>query len=256
MSISFRLTAALLGAACVGICQSSSAGVIVVDALSQSPFAFINIGAAVAAAANGDVILVRDGTYDQSTVAGKSLTIVADSSALVVVNATPQPGQPAIQIDGTSAPTRVTLRGLTCIGPGGATQLAAGIVVGGGAAVWLESVEVDSFSFPLDIFQATVVANACSFHAAPGDQALLAVGGTAITAQDSTLSLHDVVAAGGQGASAASLAVPAGDGGVSLIGTTLFASGSWILGGQGGSGTDFGGPCIDGAHGGVGLLLV
>jgi len=78
--------------------------------------AFTTIGAAVAAASDGDLIVVRDGTYPGFVLLGRSLSVVADVDAAPVVGLS--------AVEQTSTSDRVVLRGLTfrstgsCSGPG------------------------------------------------------------------------------------------------------------------------------------------
>lgn len=110
------------------------AGVLVVDP-SAGPFTTIQ--AAVNAAQLGDTVLVRQGLYDNFTVNGKSLSIVADSP-LVFVTTPGNSGNPGITVTNLPAGGSVLVRGLhsyfgvsvlSCAGP-----------------VWFEEVETFGLS--------------------------------------------------------------------------------------------------------------
>lgn len=233
-------------------------GVVVVDASGSVPGAFTSLQAAVNAAVDGDVLLVKDGTYDQVAVNGKSLTLVADTGASVVIGASPIAGLPGLTIDGSSGPTRVTVQGIlvSSSAPGSGADI--GLRVGGGAVAWLEAVAVDGFNTGFDVNGAEVIAHACEFYGAPGDPTTQVDGGTAVVAQNATLSFHGVTVVGGQGLAASTLANPAGIGGVGIVldGGSLFCSGSVLGGGAGGDGVDLGGPCVAGGDGGVAVVMV
>jgi hypothetical protein len=241
----------------VSIGATAGAGVRIADASGATPGSFTSLQAAVNAAVSGDVVLVKDGTYDQVLVDGKSLSIVADAGASVVLGASPISGLPALTIQGSLGPTRVTVQGIavSSSAPGSGTDV--GLRVGGGAVVWLESVAVDGFNTGFDLNGAEVIAHACEFYGAPGDPTTQVDGGIAVVAQNATLSFHGVTAVGGQGLAASTLANPAGIGGIGVLldGGTLFCSGSLLGGGAGGDGIDFGGPCVAGGDGGVALVL-
>lgn len=261
--MSFRTwckTGAIRGIASVGIVVAgvgAHGGVIVVDASAVPPFGFTDLQSAVNAAVDGDVLLVRDGTYDQVVVNGKSLTITADTGASVVIGASPVTGLPALTIDGSAGPTRVVVNGIVITSSAPGSGFDVGLRVAGGAAAWLESVSVDGFNVGFDVNGAEVMAHACEFYGAPGTLQTQVDGGTAITAQSATLSFHGVTAVGGSGLSATSLANPAGIGGPGIVldGGTLFCSGSVLGGGAGGDGIDFGGPCVAGGDGGIALVM-
>lgn len=75
---------------CVGLFAGiSDAGVIVVDAQNGPGTDFVELKPALAAAANGDVVLLRSGTYDGfHVISGKAVSVVADAGANVVITNT------------------------------------------------------------------------------------------------------------------------------------------------------------------------
>jgi hypothetical protein len=82
--MSIRILAAAL---CVSsICAIAQSGVIVVDASNGPGTDFTSLKAALAAAANGDIVLMRSGVYDGfHVISGKSVSVVADAGATVTI---------------------------------------------------------------------------------------------------------------------------------------------------------------------------
>lgn len=94
---------------------AAHAEVIVVDANDGPGTDFTSLSAAIAAAKNGDVLLMRSGTYDGIfSILDKAIAIIADDGADVVVTSTAltQVIDATIQVSGTP-PGTVLLRGLT-----------------------------------------------------------------------------------------------------------------------------------------------
>jgi hypothetical protein len=103
-----------LAAMLIGL-ASAHAEVIVVDANDGPGADFTSLSAAIAAAKNGDVLLMRSGTYDGIfSIVDKAIAIIADDGADVVVTSTAltQVIDATIQVSGTP-PGTVLLRGLT-----------------------------------------------------------------------------------------------------------------------------------------------
>src|SRR5262245_23875185 len=82
----FRCLAPLLVAFASPLASAQNANVLVVDAAGGPGSAFTDIQPAINAAANGDIVLVRSGSYAGFEVQAKSVSIVADAGASVVVN--------------------------------------------------------------------------------------------------------------------------------------------------------------------------
>ncbi len=87
------------------------AGVHIVDATGRGDQ--LTIAAAVAAASDGDLLLVRSGTYSGFVVDDKALVITLDAGALVTIEGT-------IEIDNLSAGKTLVLADLVVNGPGSA----------------------------------------------------------------------------------------------------------------------------------------
>src|SRR5690348_16293494 len=69
------------------LATSARAGVLVVDP-SGGPGTFGDDASAAAAESDGDVLLVKSGTYGGFTITNKALDLVADAGATVVVSGT------------------------------------------------------------------------------------------------------------------------------------------------------------------------
>src|SRR5688572_18660193 len=82
----------------------AAAGVLVVDASGGG--AFTDLPAAVAAAADGDILLLKSGAYTAPTIANKALDVVADTGASVVV-------QGPFAVTDLTATRAVTITGVT-----------------------------------------------------------------------------------------------------------------------------------------------
>src|SRR5690349_9408266 len=84
------------------------AGVHIVDATGRGDQ--LTIAAAVAAASEGDLVLVRSGTYAGFVVDDKALVIALDVGALVTIEGT-------IEIDNLAGGKSLVLEGLSVHGP-------------------------------------------------------------------------------------------------------------------------------------------
>lgn len=105
----------------------------------DAPADFATIQAAVDAAAPGDLVLVRAGTYANFTLAGKGPSIVGDEGADVIVLGAS--GANASVVSGVPAGQRALLRGLTFLPPNQIAENTLRITNCAGA-VWIENVSV------------------------------------------------------------------------------------------------------------------
>jgi len=105
----FTMKSVLLAAAFLALLVPATlaGNVLVVDASGAG--AYTSIQAAVTAAADGDVILVKSGTYDAFTVDDKALAIAGDTGAAVLV-------QGAIGVTNLAAQKTVVLASLSSVG--------------------------------------------------------------------------------------------------------------------------------------------
>ncbi len=229
----------------------------------NDPGAFPDIASAVAAAADGDVILVRTLAINaQFTVDGKSLLIAADEgfapfaiTAFAMNNhhLDVQPGEHTV-IKNLAAGQRVVLRGVS-FGGLDVSQVAG--------QVWLEDAKV---SFTSPAMQATNCASVVLHDVQVqgpnnvSDQNFFQSGGEALKLQSSAAVLHGVTADGGQGndytCTVFSCSNSSGFHGIALTGGSLWLAGSEASGGNGGVGGKDGlSICSPGGSGGDGVRL-
>jgi hypothetical protein len=120
------------------ISSFANAGVLVVDAANGPGTDFTSLQDAIGAAASGDVLLVRSGTYDAPhVVSGMAIAIVADAGATVVVTNTNPNSFTSSALQVTANATQPTLlQGLACVsGPASTTATAtAALRISGNSA--------------------------------------------------------------------------------------------------------------------------
>jgi len=216
---------------------------------------FTQVATAVGAAVDGDVILVRDGSYSGFTIVDKALVIVGED----------QPRVSSITVRDLAPARSVAIDGF---------RVTSGVDLEDDAGpVWLEDLDVQSigglFGFPgaaLEVVDCAAVSlTRCVLTGAPGLEAT----GSQVYAYDSGLVGSDGVSAGfvlgvpGFELCTASAGSP-GYAGASLASGFLFLGRSMVVGGQGGFGgecpavppfTCTGCPsCIAGESGGHGLV--
>ncbi len=243
--------------------------VLVVDALGGAPYT--SIQAAVDAAANGDVVLVKAGIYGPVTIANKGVSVVADAGANVEI-------QGGVRIVETLAPHRVLLRGLVGKGKvqdpasvpeGLRLTLARGPVRVEACAFFGAdgfSPFVDTVGSPGVRTDVALDLSMVGCDATGGDGAFTSggwewsAGGPGMVAAASSLALHDCTLAGGKPADADSEG-EGGPGGAGLVAvdkgtlatlpTRVFAAGTTFVGHDGG--VDF--SCFAAGDGGDGAHL-
>jgi len=201
------------------------------------------IAAAVLAAAPGDVVLVRAGTYAPFVIDGIGLTLLADPGANVVVQGPVVvrnvPAGEVVEIAGLRMGAMNTTA-LTLADCGGSVRLVdlQAWVAPNAIAVDLPGVRVERC--------ADVAISRCAFTG-PASPAPATAAGCALRASESTLSLHDSTLHGGFGLSGTASGAAGGDGGAALevLSGSAFLSGTFLTGGPGGNGgianTGFGG---------------
>ncbi|MFG0319136.1 MAG: hypothetical protein ACF8XB_17820 [Planctomycetota bacterium JB042] len=246
-----RLRVAFVGlVALVAFVPGASASVLVVDGAGGAPYS--SIQAAVAAAVDGDVVLVRSGVYGAVRVEKKGVSIVADAGALVEVAG-------GIHLVDTLVEHRIVLRGL--VGRGafqvpGAVPEGLRLTVARGPVRVEECVFVgaDGISFSVDSpgaagVRADVALDLslarCDATGGDGGDAFTggpySAGGHGIVAAASKVSLHDCVLTGGVPPNADDLGdgAPGGHGalvlekGSATLPTTFFAAGTAFVGTNG-----------------------
>ncbi|MEM7202717.1 MAG: hypothetical protein AAF628_20790 [Planctomycetota bacterium] len=248
MSLSATSVAAHFAAATLLTTWAASQALHVVDAAGGPAATFTTLPGAVAAAAPGDTLLVRTGSYGQVTIA-KPLAVVADRGASVRVT--------NLEIRDLAPNDLLLIRGLTV-----APSLDIGLcVLNSAGVVWFEDCSFDSVgskSFAttpavwLD-HAGTVTAIRCTARAgAPVGLGLPA--SPAVLACNSTLHLFDSFLKGGVGTSSFIGSATAGGAGLDVRDASIFVQSSTIEGGDGGPGLFVLG-CVSGGDGGVGALL-
>ncbi|MFN6194541.1 MAG: hypothetical protein ACK5BN_12050 [Planctomycetota bacterium] len=165
-------------------------GTFVVGAGGGPGVNFTDISQAVAAVADGSILLVRAGTYAPVTIDGKSVRVLCDSN--VFVGGPTGGGALSLQISNIAAGQSVVVRGLRQIGAvsGMEVRNSAGRVVldgmdstynGGAAFNFCEQVLVRNFQIigTTNAFQSDVVFQSCSITAVnPSAYALGVFGGS------------------------------------------------------------------------------
>jgi hypothetical protein len=223
---------------------------------------FTDLQAAIDAAADGDHVLVRSGTFPQILIDGKGLTIVAEGAAGITALSLGA-GVSTVRIRNTSSPQTVVLRGFS-VGAIGEPAPTIDVRDTQGA-VLLEDLSVTGTGSPAYLENAASVAITRSALVAPPTLAkdfLTFLGFETfpgLTAVDSRVFLHESAVWGSDGTDAFLSpffhVVPCGPAGAGLVlsgGRALVTAGS-IAGGDGGS--DPSGQCEPGADGAPGLVL-
>lgn len=224
---------------------------------SQGPFT--SVGPAYAAAADGDVILVKSagpqGIYPLLALGGaKSITIVGERD----VTGSP-PYFHGISIGGVPAGRHVTVRGVasTDLFTTGGTQLS---IQNNAGTVVLEDCVVSSFLAGTGVIHqiadsANVTLIRCILSGKNGSQSLFATipPTPALNVSQSKVSFYECFIVGG-GAATLSTSVQTPAPAIIASGGFLFASGGSIKGGKGAPGID-GGTCINGSDGAPAVLL-
>ena len=215
---------------------------------------FGQIQEAVDAAADGDLIVVRSGTYDQVRVVGKSLAIVEEEGAEAAVAG-------GFDVRQIAADQSVVLRGFDI--SGAAPGFSALSLTNNAGLVWGEDLATPSLRVPLyyrDVLHgisatrsSVVVLSRCNLAGGAATEG--SVGGLGAWVSGSRVVAYDSVLRGGDGDLGYSL--QAGVGGVGALvvpneqPAVLFLGGSKVAGGSGGVGY----LGSEGADGGDGLVV-
>lgn len=227
------------------VVASSSLAIADVRVVSSSG-PYTTIQSAITAAADGDMLLVKPGTYTSFILNAKSLTIVADTGGAVNI-----PG--ACIVRNLTASQHAVLSGLTIAVPdnsSGTVGSWAGLLVTnnagevrvnactaiGGAGAGGDGVQVASNS-------GGVVLVGCTARGGRGEDAPVLFGGpperggSGVDCRDSRVALYDCTITGGRGGDGFDNSAQGGNGvwlRTSTAASGLFASGCQITGGRGG----------------------
>jgi hypothetical protein len=226
-----------IGAAVLWTCGLAvHADVIVVD----NPGFGFGIQNAVNAAAEGDTILVRNGTYGRFTITAKSLTVIADGTAVMIQAPTGQTsGVPSIEVKSLGPGQTVLVRGFR-------TNMGYSVSDCAGS-VWFEDMlctggTADCTFVPvhgaLVRSSASVTFTRCELLGELGGPSTLfgvPESGAGLSAQSSTVQLFDCRLTGGYGESTGWILDPApGAPGIKVETSTVTIAGCTIRGGAGG----------------------
>jgi hypothetical protein len=235
----------------------AAAGVIVVDAAGGGDFT--TVGAAIGAAMDGDILVIRPGDYTAEPAldtAGKALVIVGDTGGTTLL--------PVLTVDQVAAGKTAVLRHLS-FEPSGFGGLPQGTVrvTNNLGRVHIEDCQIrgrDGESSFLGLFanpgetgllvlsSAAVAVHRCTITGGQGiptspgpfgvGQQVPSNGGLAIEVESCALSLHHVTATGGDGGSGAPTDFSGADGAHALraLFSPVIVSGCTLQGGDGGSG--------------------
>lgn len=234
---------------------SAAQTVLVVDDVPGPGVDHTSIQDAASAAPSGAILLVRPGNYGTEfiVITGKSLTIEMEPNANVTAQST-------LFVQDLGPGDEVVVRGLEIDALGNNTNELLQLEDNLGT-VWIEGctflgTTLAFFTSPDTVLvsnTAAAVFRDCTIVG--GAPAITLPGGRGIAATGSSLFLFDTVVEGGPGTGGATMDGSAGGPAVQLEGGLLFADGSDLRGGDGGStGAIFG--CGDAAgDGGDGLVL-
>ncbi len=217
---------------------SASADVLVVDE-QGGPGTFPGIQGAVYAANEGDTILVRSGTYLDFTVDGKSLTIVAEDEAEVLIGPLLQTAEHALVVRNLLPWQAVVVRGMTLYPDVLSFPEPTILLENNFGTVVLEDVHAETYggwsSVPLYVEDShAVIFSRCTFDTY--ECGFPCAAGELV---NSNVTIYDSIFYGADGTAPLPF-VSAGDGGAALLvsGGTVFAAGSVFEGGDGGDTAD------------------
>jgi hypothetical protein len=241
--------------------STAAAGQVWVVAPAAGPGVdFTNLQTAITSAANGDVLLLKSGSYSTGTTSpfqcsGKGLTLVEDAGHTATLTS-------PFSFFNVAIGQMACLRNIDVIAADAGVALSLN---GCGGSIWIEGCTVTASStiFPFlpagEGLRASNCADVkltrCSMTGASITTSLGA-GLAGVLANSSNLALYDCTCKGGDGSNGA--AVLSGGDGATVNGGFLYASGTTFVGGKGGNGGPGGSPftpCTNGSAGGHGLHI-
>ncbi|MEQ1891302.1 MAG: hypothetical protein ABL998_02070 [Planctomycetota bacterium] len=163
---------------------------------------FTDLQTAINSVADGDVLLLKTGTYPRMEVIGKSLTIVADAGEFPVVDASPQFGVRArVSSIGPSQALRIQGVQFRETGPEPVVEL-----TDSAGNIWLENCTIQGidFSTAVQVYRcaSVVLLGVTASGGAAGAGGCTAFGspaGAGLTVADSSISCYGCTFAGGDG---------------------------------------------------------
>ncbi len=226
---------------------ASAQSVLVVDPANGSGTDFTSLPTAVAAAADGDVLLLRTGSYNELVIASKSLTVIADRGAVVTISDT-------LNVEGLTPSQSVALRGLKVVA---SEQSYAASIENCSGPVWIEDCEFLG-SPTTQVSGGIFIANCDGVvFLGSSSQATLrgsSSGRSGLLVIDSNVMAYDCSFDGTDGIETLSNPI-SGAGGVDVVGGFFFGSGCFFQGGDGGDGVPTLIGCTNGANGGDALRI-
>lgn len=145
-----RRTVAVAPLAALAVLAGVASGQSVITVDDSGGADFFNIQPAIDAAAAGDVVLVKDGTYAEFTISGKGVAVLADAGATVQVNGTD--GDNATVVTGVPSGQVAMIRGITFVPPGDIQEEHL-LLQNNQGVVWLEDLLLQGgITFPFIYF--------------------------------------------------------------------------------------------------------
>ncbi len=242
---------------------AAAGNVLIVDPAGVAG-TYLGVNQAIAAASDGDTLLIRGGSYPTITLNGRSLTLLADGAAF---------GVGLLDIRNTTPSQRVVVRGAQVSGAFFSFQFPVAIGNCKGPVV-LEDCLVAPFIGNPDLTDHAVAIGdssrvtlvRCQIEAVAGTSGSSGLygsqGGAGVYCEGSTVGIYDCEVKGGDGGNAwvqffATLTSTFGGPGLWVRDGHVLASGSTFVAGQGGDGSETGvGLCdLPGSDGGDGITL-
>lgn len=227
---------------------SAQGHVWVVDAASGPGADFSALQPAIDAALDGDLLLVRSGSYTHATLSAKALTIAADSGANVQ--------SAGLRVQATAATQPVVLRGLRLFPPSGASALLSVDACQG--EVWVESCYINGIDTGAVALHASprVLIERCEIYGGVGTwnalTGTISAGKPGIALDGGQLALFECAVRGGAGHyQPQTHAISSGGAALAIASGFAHLSDSELVGGEPGSGPF----CTGLAIGGAGALV-
>lgn len=236
----------------------------------DGPADFSDLPAAVAAAADGDTLIVRQGSYEEIVLNGKGLTIIGEGDVNVTGGGIFTPAVPSLDVSNLNSNQRLVVRNLDFLG---ATISDDGLritrIEDCAGPVLLEDCSVSTVfqtGYPMEAENCDsltlvrcFVLGGVSFIDTSTGSVLGNVSFTAVSVRDCQIAVYDSLLQGSRGRAAfyfnGQLVPPTAPGhGLRVIDSSFLVVGSELRGGDAGS-TLGSTECIPGGDGGAGLSV-